>query len=67
MKFCINPDAHAVEELRNIAFGLDVARKGGLQAEDVINTQSLPTIKAFLSKMRGLGVGDSELSAETRA
>jgi len=42
------------EELRNIAFGLDVARKGGLQAEDVINTQSLPTIKAFLSKMRGL-------------
>ncbi len=52
VKFCINPDAHAVDELRNIAFGVNVARKGGLQVEDVLNTQSLQGIKAALSNIR---------------
>jgi DNA polymerase (family X) len=51
--FCINPDAHASEELKNLAFGLNVARKGGLQARDVINTQSLPKITGWLSNVRG--------------
>ena len=53
VKFCINPDAHASEELRNLAFGLNVARKGGLQAGDVINTLSLPKITTWLSNIRG--------------
>jgi len=51
-QFCINPDAHAVEELRNIPLGVNVARKGGLCAEDVVNTKSLADMKTFISHMR---------------
>lgn len=52
VQFCINPDAHAVEELRNIPLGVNVARKGGLGAEDVVNTKSLDDMKAFMSRMK---------------
>jgi len=52
VQFCVNPDAHAVEELRNIPLGINVARKGGLRAADVINTKSLAEMKTFLSRMR---------------
>mgnify|MGYP000179791134 CR=1 FL=1 len=34
----INPDAHAVEQIDFIRYGIDMARKGGLEAADVINT-----------------------------
>jgi DNA polymerase (family 10) len=54
-QFCVNPDAHAVEELRNIPFGVNVARKGGLQAEDVVNTRSLSAMKSWLSSRRPAG------------
>ena len=50
--FCVNPDAHAVDELRNIPFGVNVARKGGLQAEDIVNTRSLAGMKTWLSSLR---------------
>ena len=52
VKFSINPDAHAVEELRNVSFGVNVARKGGLDTQDVVNTKTLSEMKAFLSHMR---------------
>lgn len=48
LKFSVNPDAHAVDELDNVALGANVAQKGGLVAEDIINTLSLPAMKAFL-------------------
>jgi DNA polymerase (family 10) len=48
LKFSLNPDAHAVDELDNVALAVNVAQKGGLVAEDVVNTQSLPAMKAFL-------------------
>jgi len=31
-----------------VALAVNVAQKGGLVAEDVVNTQSLPAMKAFL-------------------
>ena len=52
IKFSINPDAHAVDELDNITLGVTVAQKGGLDAGDVINTQSLSAMKSFLRNMR---------------
>jgi DNA polymerase (family 10) len=52
VQFCVNPDAHAVDELGNIPLGINVARKGGLQARDVINTKSLAEMKTFLSVMQ---------------
>ena len=48
IKFSINPDAHAVNELDNMTWGLNVAQKGGLDAGDVINTQPLSAMKTFL-------------------
>jgi DNA polymerase (family X) len=51
-QFCVNPDAHAVDELQNIPLGLNVARKGGLQANDVVNTKSLAEMKRYLSQLR---------------
>jgi DNA polymerase (family 10) len=38
VKVSINPDAHATEGLEDVPFGVQVARKGGLTAADVINT-----------------------------
>jgi DNA polymerase (family 10) len=35
----LGTDAHAVEELRFIQFGVCQARRGGLEAKDVANTR----------------------------
>ncbi len=44
----INPDAHSTLGLGHLSFGIDIARKGGLTREDVINTQPLKEIKNVL-------------------
>jgi len=44
----INPDAHRTEHLQFLAFGVQLARKGWLSKQDVINTKSLSDILAFL-------------------
>lgn len=44
----INPDAHSTLGLGHLRFGIDIARKGGLIREDVINTQSLQEIQNTL-------------------
>lgn len=41
----INPDAHSVEGLKDIQYGIGIARKGGLQAAQVFNTLELSTIE----------------------
>jgi DNA polymerase (family 10) len=38
VKVSINPDAHDAEGLEDVPFGVNVARKGGLTASDVVNT-----------------------------
>jgi DNA polymerase (family 10) len=48
VRFCVNPDAHAVEEFENVSFGVNVARKAGLSKRDVINTGSLTVIRSLL-------------------
>lgn len=50
VRFSVNPDAHAVEELRNVPLGVNVARKGGLAPEDVINTLPVAEIQRVLSQ-----------------
>jgi DNA polymerase (family 10) len=52
VKFCINPDAHAVDELANVSLGVNVACKAGLEPGDVVNTGSLADMKAELQKTR---------------
>ncbi len=38
IKFAINPDAHSLVGLKNIRFGVGIARKGWLEASDIINS-----------------------------
>ncbi len=52
VKVSINPDAHATEGLADVPFGVNVARKGGLTADDVVNTQGADAILAALGKER---------------
>lgn len=37
---CINPDAHGTEGLADVWYGVQIARKGWLEAGDVLNTRS---------------------------
>jgi DNA polymerase (family 10) len=39
VRFSVNPDAHSTQELQNVPYGINVARKAGLTASDVINTR----------------------------
>jgi DNA polymerase (family X) len=48
----INPDAHSPEGLRDVTYGVGIARKGGLSSERVLNTRSLPDIQDWLSQRR---------------
>ncbi len=48
VKISINPDAHSVEGLRVVPFGVGIARKGWLTREDVLNALSLSQITAWL-------------------
>ncbi|MEK6525926.1 MAG: PHP domain-containing protein, partial [Nitrospirota bacterium] len=49
VKVSINPDAHATDGLEDVPFGVNVARKGGLEASDVVNTLGPDLILAALN------------------
>ncbi len=54
VKVSINPDAHATDGLRDVPFGVNVARKGGLEPSDVVNTLGPEEIlRALQSHRRG--------------
>ena len=48
----INPDAHAVDRLQELWFGIGVARKGWLTKADVMNCLPLGKIETELSRKR---------------
>jgi DNA polymerase (family X) len=52
-RIAVNPDAHHIDGLEDIRYGLNIARKGWLEAPDVINCMGLDEMKAFLAKDRG--------------
>lgn len=39
VKFSINPDAHSIESIGHVPYGVGIARKGWLGKKDVINTR----------------------------
>jgi DNA polymerase (family 10) len=51
--FEIGPDAHSTRGLANMEFGVGIARKGWLEAGDVINTLSVEQIMEHLRRRRG--------------
>jgi DNA polymerase (family 10) len=53
VKCVINPDAHGVERLQDLWFGVGAARKGWLTKDDVMNCLPLGKIESALAKKRG--------------
>lgn len=49
----INPDAHNLEGLRNVRFGILAARKGGLTAATCLNSRGAAAFEAWLKTRRG--------------
>ena len=50
VKLAISTDAHAPSALGHMRFGVDQARRGWLEASDVINTHSLAGLKKLLRR-----------------
>jgi DNA polymerase (family 10) len=50
VKLCIGTDAHAVEQMEFLQLGLRTARRGWLEAKDVLNTLSYRDLTTFLAK-----------------
>ena len=48
----INPDAHSVEGLDDMRYGIGIARKGWLEPADVLNTKSPGELKAWFREKR---------------
>jgi DNA polymerase (family X) len=46
----INPDAHSTSDLENIEYGLATARRGWLEAKDVLNTRDLDEVLQILDR-----------------
>ncbi len=44
----INPDAHSLDQLGNLPFGIDVARRGWLEKGDVFNTRTVSEVTKYL-------------------
>ncbi len=48
----IAADAHSVDELDNLEYGVTIARRAGLSPENVLNTRSLAELRAWLRARR---------------
>jgi DNA polymerase (family 10) len=49
----VNSDAHSTQDFANLRFGIGQARRGWLEARDVLNTRRLGELRALLSAPRG--------------
>jgi DNA polymerase (family 10) len=45
VKVCINPDAHNIDGLKDVRYGVGIARKGWLERKDVVNTLSVKEVR----------------------
>lgn len=50
VRFCVNTDAHRVEHLDFMKYGVAIARRGWLGKDDVLNTHSYSQMKRMLGK-----------------
>lgn len=48
----INPDAHSVQGLQDVEFGVAMARKGWLTREQVLNTREVEDLRRWLRRVR---------------
>jgi len=52
IKLSINPDAHSLDGLSDVVFGVGIARKGWLEKRDVLNTMSAAEMEKFLESRK---------------
>lgn len=52
IKIPVNPDAHAIDGIDVMRYGVGIARKGWLQAGDVLNTMSADEVLKFFQARR---------------
>ena len=50
VKLAISTDAHSTDQLGLMRFGVDYARRGWLEADDVINTRSVARLEKLLRR-----------------
>jgi DNA polymerase (family 10) len=48
----VNPDAHSVAGLDNVAYGVNAARKGWLSAPQVLNTWELEAVEEYFAQRK---------------
>lgn len=52
VRVSINPDAHSTQGLRDVSYGIGIARKGWLEKKDIVNTMPLAEMEKFLKTRR---------------
>ena len=52
IRLSINPDAHSTAEIDLTHWGVEMARKGGVSRDRVLNCLDLPTFAEYLIKRR---------------
>ena len=50
IRFCIDTDAHAVEHMDLMRYGVSVARRGWAEKHDIVNTLGYNNFKTWLMK-----------------
>ncbi|CAN5694850.1 DNA polymerase/3'-5' exonuclease PolX [soil metagenome] len=55
VRTAINPDAHSVQAMDKVRYGVGIARKAWLRAEDVLNTWSLEEVRHYLTERKPRG------------
>jgi DNA polymerase (family 10) len=50
VKLVVDTDAHRIQELDWMCFGVDQARRGWCEAKDIANTYHLKTFRKLLEK-----------------
>src|SRR5690606_1623806 len=50
VRTAINPDAHSIDGLDDVRYGVGVARKGWLGVEDVVNAWGVDEVKAYFGR-----------------
>jgi DNA polymerase (family 10) len=49
-RFAVSSDAHSLEELSNMGYGIATARRGWLEAKNIVNTLALADLKKELGR-----------------
>jgi DNA polymerase (family 10) len=52
IKIPVDPDAHIIAGIDDMRYGIGIARKGWLRAEDVLNTMESADVLAFFRQRR---------------